>query len=351
MKNNSYIKIASIYVGTIIGAGFASGQEIMNFFGKFGLNGLIGIIIATVLFCLIGSIILLTAYNSGMYSYNELLERIFGKSISIIIDSFIILFLIAGYCIMLAGSGAIFSEQYNIDNNIGILIMAIATFITFIFSVKGLSTVNTIIVPFLLISIIYIGLTVILNEGINISTLNYINLNHNHKFIISSVTYVGYNMIPALVILTSVGSLVDSKKTAIKGGVLGGLFLGILAFFILMPSLILYSDVSASELPMLNISSYSDYRGKYLYSIILWFAMFTTAIGNGFGIITRIKQMFNISQIKICFLFCFISIFLAKFGFSNLIMILYPIFGYISFLIMIFAFLKFVYENLYYYLK
>jgi uncharacterized membrane protein YkvI len=252
---------------------------------------------------------------------------------------------------MLAGSGAIFSEQYNIDNNIGILIMAIATFITFIFSVKGLSTVNTIIVPFLLISIIYIGLTVILNEGINISTLNYINLNHNHKFIISSVTYVGYNMIPALVILTSVGSLVDSKKTAIKGGVLGGLFLGILAFFILMPSLILYSDVSASELPMLNISSYSDYRGKYLYSIILWFAMFTTAIGNGFGIITRIKQMFNISQIKICFLFCFISIFLAKFGFSNLIMILYPIFGYISFLIMIFALLKFVYENLYYYLK
>ncbi|CAH2214642.1 YkvI family membrane protein [Tepidibacter aestuarii] len=345
MKDNSYIKIASIYVGTIIGAGFASGQEIMNFFGKFGVNGLIGIIIATSLFCLIGSIILSAAHTNNIYSYNQLLEKIFGKSISKVIDFLIILFLIAGYCIMLAGSGAIFQEQYNIDANIGILFMAIATFITFIFSVKGLSTVNTVIVPFLLISIVYIGSNVILHEGININVLNHINTSNDYKFIISSVTYVGYNMIPALVILTSVGSLVDSKKNAIKGGILGGLFLGILALFILMPSLILYNDISTLELPMLNISSYSNYRGKYLYSIILWFAMFTTAIGNGFGIITRIKPIFNIDQKKLCFLFCVISIFLAKFGFSNLIMILYPIFGYISFLIIICAFLKLVFKG------
>ncbi|MEJ8554494.1 YkvI family membrane protein [Tepidibacter sp. Z1-5] len=345
MKNNSYIKIASIYVGTIIGAGFASGQEIMNFFGKFGVNGLIGIIIATALFCLIGSIILVTAHTNGIASYNELLEKIFGKRISKIIDFLIILFLIAGYCIMLAGSGAIFEEQYNINANIGILFMAVATFITFIFSVKGLSAVNTVIVPFLLISIVYIGANVILHEDICINTLKQINTTGNYKFIISSVTYVGYNMIPALVILTSVGSLVDSKKTAIKGGVLGGLFLGILALFILMPSLILYNDISTLELPMLNISSYSDSRGKYLYSIILWFAMFTTAIGNGFGIITRVKPIFNLEQKKLCFLFCLLSIFLAKFGFSNLIMVLYPVFGYISFLIIICAFLKFVFKR------
>ncbi|WP_099190711.1 YkvI family membrane protein [Tepidibacter mesophilus] len=345
MKNNSYIKIASIYVGTIIGAGFASGQEIMNFFGKFGVNGLIGILIATVLFCLIGSIILVTAHRNKISTYNEMLEAIFGKNISNVIDFLIILFLIAGYCIMLAGSGAIFHEQYNINSNVGIIFMAIATFITFIFSVKGLSTVNTVIVPFLLISIVYIGTKVILHEGIDMNSLNYINTNNNHTFIISSVTYVGYNMIPALVILTSVGSLVDSKKTAIKGGMLGGLFLGILALFILIPSLILYNDVSSLELPMLNISSYSDYRGKYLYSIILWFAMFTTAIGNGFGFITRISPIFKIEQKKLCFLFCLISIFLAKFGFSNLIMILYPLFGYISFLIIICAFLKLIFKR------
>lgn len=73
--------------------------------------------------------------------------------------------------------------------------------------------------------------------------------------------------------------------------------------------------------------------------------MFTTAIGNGFGIITRIKPIFNIDQRKLCFLFCLISIFLAKFGFSNLIMVLYPVFGYISFLIIICAFLKFVFKG------
>ena len=47
MKNVS--KISFVIIGTIIGAGFISGQEIYLFFNKFGTYGLIGIIIAGIL--------------------------------------------------------------------------------------------------------------------------------------------------------------------------------------------------------------------------------------------------------------------------------------------------------------
>ena len=40
MKNN-WLKISWIYVGTIIGAGFASGSEIFLFFGVYGCKGII----------------------------------------------------------------------------------------------------------------------------------------------------------------------------------------------------------------------------------------------------------------------------------------------------------------------
>ena len=36
------IKVTSVIIGTIIGAGFISGQEIYNFFNKYGEAGRIG---------------------------------------------------------------------------------------------------------------------------------------------------------------------------------------------------------------------------------------------------------------------------------------------------------------------
>ncbi len=57
--NKHWIKIASIYVGTVIGAGFASGREIIDFFGVYGIKGIWGIVIAGLLFSLVGSLLLI----------------------------------------------------------------------------------------------------------------------------------------------------------------------------------------------------------------------------------------------------------------------------------------------------
>lgn len=48
------LQIASAFIGIIIGAGFASGQEILQYFTSFGLVGTIAIVIATALFAYIG---------------------------------------------------------------------------------------------------------------------------------------------------------------------------------------------------------------------------------------------------------------------------------------------------------
>ena len=49
-KGVSTLKIAGTYIGTVVGAGFATGQEVLQFFTRFGIRGLTGIIITTVLF-------------------------------------------------------------------------------------------------------------------------------------------------------------------------------------------------------------------------------------------------------------------------------------------------------------
>ena len=55
---NDILKIASIYTAIILGAGFASGQEIATFFTRHGSSGLIGILISGVIFSTVGYIIL-----------------------------------------------------------------------------------------------------------------------------------------------------------------------------------------------------------------------------------------------------------------------------------------------------
>ncbi|MDQ7864677.1 hypothetical protein RCO48_36995 [Peribacillus frigoritolerans] len=52
MKNS--INLAGAYIGIIIGAGFASGQEVLQFFTSFGIYSVLGIVVATVLFAFLG---------------------------------------------------------------------------------------------------------------------------------------------------------------------------------------------------------------------------------------------------------------------------------------------------------
>jgi uncharacterized membrane protein YkvI len=35
-KSVSTLKVAATYIGTVVGAGFATGQELLQFFSKFG---------------------------------------------------------------------------------------------------------------------------------------------------------------------------------------------------------------------------------------------------------------------------------------------------------------------------
>lgn len=48
-------QIAAVYVGTVVGAGFATGREIAEFFTKYGFLGFLGILIAGYIFIYTGS--------------------------------------------------------------------------------------------------------------------------------------------------------------------------------------------------------------------------------------------------------------------------------------------------------
>lgn len=334
----SWIKIAAIYIGTVIGAGFASGREIIEFFGIYGTKGIWGMLISGILFISMGSLLLLKIYKNKITSLDDLLERIFNKNTRWLVDLLIILSLYTGFSIMVSGSGAIFKEQLGKTFNQGIIIMIISCFIVFLFDLEGLSFINLILVPLLIIGIIFTAYYIGSQEGYNFSNLQGIKLGLKGNFISSSLLYFGSNSLLIIVVFSALLSIMGNKKDAILGGFLGGIVLYILGLSILYSCYLFYNEVLYAEIPMLRISNYIGVSYGKLYTIILWVAMFTTALANGFGFINKISKGKN--KLKITMGLSLSAIPIAKLGFTNLISIIYPVFGLVGFVILVLILVK-----------
>ncbi|MTI57133.1 hypothetical protein [Geosporobacter ferrireducens] len=331
MESNNTFKIASIYIGTVIGAGFASGQEIMQFFTRYGIHGLYGILVASLLFSLVGSFILWKVYRYQIQSYDQLIQPVLGHTVGKMIEGLLSLLLLSGYCIMLAGSGALFQQQFGLPKLSGILVMSFVTFIIFLFSIRGLAWINMVVVPILFIGIMSMGIWVIFSCGFTLSNEVGSTFNvYTGNWITSALLYVSYNSIGATVVMCSLLPLISSPNAALRGGVLGGMGLGLLAMFLLLPTLILYTDINGVEIPMMAIASKLGSSMQIGYGILLWFAMLTTAIADGFVLIQTIEKHLLGRHIWHCLFFCIAAIPLANIGFKTLVNALYPMFGYMG---------------------
>lgn len=217
MNLKNICKVTFVIIGTIIGAGFASGQEIYTFFNKYGEYGLIGLTISIALISIIIYKTFKSVLENKIDSYQEFLIKIMPQKIKnnkiliFTINNIINIFLLIAFNIMVAGFSTYFVQELNISKWIGAIIIAILSFITFSKSINGVIKINTYLIP------IIIGLIVFL--GINkISTIEILQGNNNSSlyWIISSILYASYNSITLIPILVSLKKQISTKKEARK---------------------------------------------------------------------------------------------------------------------------------------
>jgi uncharacterized membrane protein YkvI len=120
MRNKlSVFNIALLYVGTLMGAGFASGREIWQFFGVFGNRSYLAVLAVTALFVLFG---MMTVKISKTIQTTEIGKIVLPFHNGRLVDFFgtvtaAILFII--YIVMAAAGGALFHEQFGLPEVYG----------------------------------------------------------------------------------------------------------------------------------------------------------------------------------------------------------------------------------------
>ena len=301
-------KIVFVIIGTMIGAGFASGQEVYLFFFSYGLEGIIGLIISSII---MGVVIYKTfqiVNKFGINNYKDFLSIILKKNsklkpiINLIINSFILI----TFFIMIAGFGAYFEQELGISNFLGSTLLAFITFLIFMTNVKGVVKANELLVPFLIGFLVFIG---ILNlKGLPFKELgNYITKTNSSNFILSAILYGSYNSILLIPVLITLKDYIKNKKQIIKIAIIS----------------------TKLEMPAIYVVSNSFKILRYIYGFVILGSIFTTAISLGTSFLqntTKNKKSYT----QIAIIMCITSVLVSNIGFSNLVNGLYPIFGYLG---------------------
>lgn len=344
--NLSIAKIALTFAGCFLGAGFLSGQEIYQFFGAYGIWGLLGIFLSVVLMCAFGILVLRLANVCGYDSADKLIIMKENSFLRAFVSVSQIFFLVGVSVIMVAGVGSLFSQMFGISKAISAAVFCIALFFLINGGHKRMITFFSVTVPILIVSTFLLCIYVIFVFKKAMVQPEFYPTSNNAllgTWWFSALTFVSYNIYSSVEILSPIGLLVDSKRKTIMGVAFGSLLLMITASSIFL-SMSVYPVCSSYDLPMLFLAeSVSPFLGV-LYGLLIFMGMSGTALSSSVAVVHFLQSKTKVqSKYLYSGLVCLLSYFLSLFGFSNLIGTIYPVCGYFgvgAIILMVVHFLK-----------
>lgn len=321
MKEN--IKNISIIIGTMIGAGFASGKEVYIFFAQYKVAGLVGAIISALMTAIIVYMTIKIAKHYQIKSNNQFVEQISqNKAVASTVKKIINTFLLASFWIMCAGLCSFFKQEFNIPIIITAIISGTLIYLILMKNIEGIVKLNSVIVPIMIIAIIVIGIK-------NSSCVDIVSQNKTAIIpIIKAILYTSYNSIILIPIIVSISGNIKNEKSTKTISIISSTIILILLLLIYQMLISSKTDISKTEMPILTtLSSKVDIT---MYGISIITAIITSVISAGYGALENIKskKAYKASVLAICML----EIPIAYIGFGNLVTVLYPVFGAIGIL-------------------
>ena len=334
------IKFAGAYIAFIIGSGFATGQEIMQFFTSNGLWSIGSIIISLILFTYFGSTIMGSGYDHRNIKQHSAYKYFCGKSLGQFYEIFIPILLFASVVIMISGAGATLKEYYGLNYYIGCGMMAILVLIAYIFGLNSLINIVGIIGPVIVFFSMIVGFIILFQNIDGLKNINYI-MQHieipkaGGGWIRSGIIYASYNLVGGVMFFTTLGKSADHRKEAVYGGIIGSI---VIMSVILVMNLALLSKVDSIyklSIPTLYFAkSISPLLGK-IFSVILLCGIFSTAAPNFWTVCTRISKEDGKNSKLIAVLVAILAFFGGLLPFEMLVGKIYPYEGFLGIILFI----------------
>ncbi|HIW06708.1 MAG TPA: hypothetical protein H9889_05220 [Candidatus Ignatzschineria merdigallinarum] len=327
------LRIASAFIGIIVGAGFASGQEILQYFTSFGYMGTLGAVLATALFAYMGMMLTRMGSIMKVQSHNEAIYKLSGPFLGRIVDWVLILTLFGVGVVMVAGAGSLGAQFLNLSPFVGSLVMTILIVLTVLMPIQRVISLIGSITPFLIVALVVICVYSLFTYSQDLDVLEPIATSIETSlpnWFISAINYVSFNIAVGAGMALVMGGSEPNTKVATWGGFLGGLGVGILIMIAHLAIFLKVDVVGTYPLPLLRIiQDISPVLGICM-AVVLFGMIYNTGVAMYYAFVAR----FTVMQTKKSYIFAVITGavgYVASFvGFTDLIAYFYPLIGYLG---------------------
>ena len=316
------LSVWAVFVGSVIGAGFASGAETVTFFAVYGTSGLIGALVAGAVLSVLGARLMLLSRE--VPSRDAVLRLLFGR-VSPIMRVLLGFFWLTMLSVMLSGAGALGASlglsAYVCSGALALLLYALS-----LGGQRMLPLANMVVTPLVILVVTIMAVASLVYHRAYLFPLLYVP-SVPLSALTDSVYYASYNLamcLPALV------SLPLMRPRAIRvGAVLSGVTLSFLLIALLLVVMLHYEEAVREPIPMLMVAEMQHMSCYCGYALILTLAMVTSAFGALVGAVrlcapyVRSERICSALLLAVCFA-------VSQAGFTVLVKSVLPMLGFVS---------------------
>lgn len=344
VKPGRVIIIGGAFIGLLIGSGFTTGQEIMQYFVSYGNMGYACVALMLIMFIYVGSSFAAVGYEQQFEEPKNIYTYFCGKYIGTFFDYFSVIFLFMSFWVMVAGAGAAINQTFGLPNWMGGVLLGAVTLTTLFFGFNKLVDIVGSIGPVVSVLAILLGLAgIAMNPGgiatfpieigplVEAGTVKQAGSN----FFMSMASYVGFCMLWLAVFMTNVGKNANSRREAIYGTIFGASLYSAAVLLLMLGLSANLAEVAGVQIPTLIIAQKIAPFLAIIYTVIVFVEIYTTA---GPLLWTPVKRFApdeksNRYRILLVALGAIGIVVGINVDFASLINVVYVINGYVGFLL------------------
>lgn len=281
-----YVMPGLVFQGVLIGGGYGTGREIVEYFMRFGpLGGVLGLFAVTLpVWALILAVTFEFARKFQTYDYRSLLMKLLGRY-WVSFELFFVSLLVIVLAVVGSASGVLLRDFLGIPYFVGVVMMLGAVgFLTF----KGSGLIEkSFSVWSIFIYLVYLSFLVVsmLRFGGTISA-NLASGEALPGWALGGFKYGLYNMCVAPAILFCVRHI-ETRRQAISAGLIAAVIGLLPAFLFYLAVLGQYPEVVAQEIPAVHVLELARAPALLVVFVIM---LFGTLVQTGVGFIHGVNE-------------------------------------------------------------
>lgn len=341
VRPKQVIIYAGAFIAFLIGSGFATGQEIMQYFVSYGWMGIVGAVAVFIGFLYVGVELVIAGFDNKFPKGNDVYTYYCGKYLGKFYDYFSVLFLYMSYIVMIGGAGATLNQQYGLPVAAGGIAMALLAGVTVLFGLNKIVDVIGAIGPVICVMAICLGIAGILMNPSGLAKApqilaNVTMLKASTTWYYAALSYVGFCILWLATFMSQMGKEAQSRKEAQWGAAGGAIGFSLAVILVALGLMANLSDVAGAQVPNLIIAGKIHPMIAVIFSLTIAAGIYTTACPLLWTAVSRFAtentQRYRILTIVLMVIGAGIGITVS---FAQLVNFIYVINGYVGILLII----------------